>query len=274
MVVAGSVVVGAAVVTTSVVGGSAVVATAGVVVVSDGAVPLAHAITKTRSRVVGFISRIVSSVVRGCRRYPKAVFLDPRDLLVTFGTIGLFLIVFAESGLFFGFFLPGDSLLFTAGLFAAQGILNLPLILVGCFVAAVAGDQVGYVFGQRVGPALFRRPDSRLFKQEYVTRAQAFFERHGPKTIVLARFVPIVRTFAPILAGVGSMRYRTFVSYNLIGGFLWAVGVTLLGYVLGELIPDIDAYLLPIIAVIIAISLMPVFFEWWRRRRESARADA
>jgi membrane-associated protein len=202
------------------------------------------------------------------------VFLDPRDLLVTFGTIGLFLIVFAESGLFFGFFLPGDSLLFTAGLFAAQGILNLPLILIGCFVAAVAGDQVGYVFGQRVGPALFRRPDSRLFKQEYVTRAQAFFEKHGPKTIVLARFVPIVRTFAPILAGVGSMRYRTFVSYNLIGGFLWAVGVTLLGYGLGELVPDIDAYLLPIIAVIIAISLMPVFFEWWRRRRESARADA
>jgi membrane-associated protein len=202
------------------------------------------------------------------------VFLDPRDLLVTFGTIGLFLIVFAESGLFFGFFLPGDSLLFTAGLFAAQGILNLPLILAGCFVAAVAGDQVGYVFGQRVGPALFRRPDSRLFKQEYVTRAQAFFEKHGPKTIVLARFVPIVRTFAPILAGVGSMRYRTFVSYNLVGGFLWAVGVTLLGYGLGELIPNIDAYLLPIIAVIIGISLMPVFFEWWRRRRESARADA
>jgi membrane-associated protein len=165
-------------------------------------------------------------------------------------------------------------LLFTAGLFAAQGILNLPLILIGCFVAAVVGDQVGYVFGQRVGPALFRRPDSRLFKQEYVTRAQAFFEKHGPKTIVLARFVPIVRTFAPILAGVGSMRYRTFVSYNLIGGFLWAVGVTLLGYGLGELIPDIDAYLLPIIAVIIGISLMPVFFEWWKRRRESARADA
>ncbi|HJU51907.1 MAG TPA: VTT domain-containing protein [Acidimicrobiia bacterium] len=200
------------------------------------------------------------------------MFLDPQNLLVTFGTIGLFLIVFAESGLFFGFFLPGDSLLFTAGLFAAQGTLNLPLILVGCFIAAVAGDQVGYVFGQRVGPALFKRPDSRLFKQEYVERARAFFERHGPKTIVLARFVPIVRTFAPILAGVGRMQYRTFVSYNLVGGFLWAVGVTLLGYVLGELIPDIDAYLLPIIALIIAISFIPVFLEWWKRRR--VRADA
>jgi membrane-associated protein len=200
------------------------------------------------------------------------VFLDPRDLLVTFGTIGLFLIVFAESGLFFGFFLPGDSLLFTAGLFAAQGTLNLPLILVGCFIAAVAGDQVGYVFGQRVGPALFKRPDSRLFKQEYVERARAFFEKHGPKTIVLARFVPIVRTFAPILAGVGRMQYRTFVSYNLIGGFLWAVGVTLLGYWLGNLIPDIDAYLLPIIALIIALSFVPIGLEWLKRRR--VRADA
>jgi membrane-associated protein len=200
------------------------------------------------------------------------VFLDPRDLLVTFGTIGLFLIVFAESGLFFGFFLPGDSLLFTAGLFAAQGTLNLPLILVGCFVAAVAGDQVGYVFGQRVGPALFKRPDSRLFKQEYVERARAFFEKHGPKTIVLARFVPIVRTFAPILAGVGRMQYRTFVSYNLIGGFLWAIGVTLLGYWLGNLIPDIDAYLLPIIALIIALSFVPIGLEWLKRRR--VRADA
>jgi membrane-associated protein len=201
------------------------------------------------------------------------VFLDPRDLLVTFGTIGLFLIVFAESGLFFGFFLPGDSLLFTAGLFAAQGTLNLPLILVGCFLAAVAGDQVGYVFGQRVGPALFRRPDSRFFKQEYVERAQEFFEKHGQKTIVLARFIPIVRTFAPILAGVGRMRYRTFVTYNVIGGLLWAVGVTLLGYWLGNLIPDIDAYLLPIVAVIIALSFVPIGLEFLRRRRESARAD-
>ena len=202
------------------------------------------------------------------------MFLDPQNLLVTFGTIGLFLIVFAESGLFFGFFLPGDSLLFTAGLFAAQGTLNLPLILVGCFIAAVAGDQVGYVFGQRVGPALFKRPDSRLFKQEYVERARAFFEKHGPKTIVLARFVPIVRTFAPILAGVGRMQYRTFVSYNLIGGFLWAVGVTLLGYWLGNLIPDIDAYLLPIVALIIALSFIPIGMEWLKRRRESAKADA
>jgi membrane-associated protein len=137
----------------------------------------------------------------------------------------------------------------------------------------VAGDQVGYVFGQRVGPALFRRPDSRFFKQEYVERAQEFFEKHGQKTIVLARFIPIVRTFAPILAGVGRMRYRTFVTYTVIGGLLWAVGVTLLGYWLGNLIPDIDAYLLPIVAVIIALSFVPIGLEFLRRRRESARAD-
>lgn len=200
------------------------------------------------------------------------MFLDPRDLIVTFGTIGLFAIVFAESGLFFGFFLPGDSLLFTAGLFASQGTLSLPLILVGCFVAAVAGDQVGYLFGKRVGPALFRRPDSRFFRQEYVERAQHFFEKYGAKTIVLARFVPIVRTFAPILAGVGKMPYRTFVSFNVVGGLLWAVGVTLLGYTLGEMIPDIDQYLLPIIALIILISFIPIGVEWLKSRRQRASA--
>jgi membrane-associated protein len=200
------------------------------------------------------------------------VFLDPRELLVTFGTIGLFAIVFAESGLFFGFFLPGDSLLFTAGLFAAQGTLSLPVILVGCFLAAVAGDQVGYLFGKRVGPALFRRPDSRFFRQEYVERARQFFGRYGAKTIVLARFVPIVRTFAPILAGVGRMPYRTFVTFNVLGGLLWAVGVTLLGYALGEMIPDIDTYLLPIIALIIALSFIPIALEWRRNRKAKTSA--
>ncbi|HKX75498.1 MAG TPA: VTT domain-containing protein [Acidimicrobiia bacterium] len=201
------------------------------------------------------------------------MFLDPRELLIAFGTIGLFAIVFAESGLFFGFFLPGDSLLFTAGLFAAQGTLSLPVILVGCFVAAVAGDQVGYQFGKRVGPALFRRPDSRFFRQEYVHRAEHFFRKYGAKTIVLARFVPIVRTFAPILAGVGTMPYRTFVTYNVVGGLLWAVGVTLLGYLLGELIPDIDTYLLPIVALIVFLSLIPIGLEWWRSRQRRTSAD-
>ena len=198
-------------------------------------------------------------------------FVDPKHLLETFGTVGLFLIVFAESGLFVGFFLPGDSLLFTAGVFAARGDLNFPVIALGCFIAAAAGDQVGYAFGNRVGPALFRRDDSRFFKKEYVEKAQGYFDRHGSKTIVLARFVPIVRTFAPIVAGVGKMPYRTFVTFNLIGALLWAVGVTTLGYTAGNAIgaDNIDKYLLPIILVIIAVSFIPVAIEVRRERRKS-----
>jgi membrane-associated protein len=201
--------------------------------------------------------------------------IDPQQLIRSFGTIGLFLIIFAESGLLIGFFLPGDSLLFTAGLFAARGDLNIAVILVGCFVAAVLGDQVGYAFGRKVGPSIFSKPNSKLFKQEYVQRADQFFEEHGPKTILLARFVPVVRTFAPILAGVGSMKYRTFLVYNLIGGFVWAIGVTSLGYLLGDQIGEdnIDKYLLPIIFVIIVISVLPAVFEVLRHRRK-AKATA
>jgi len=201
--------------------------------------------------------------------------MSPEKLIETFGTIGLFVIIFAESGLLIGFFLPGDSLLFTAGLLASQGKfgLSLPVLLIGCFIAAVAGDQVGYMFGQKAGPALFRRENSRIFKQQYVQRANEFFERHGKKTIVIARFVPIVRTFAPILAGVGNMRYRSFVMFNVIGALLWAVGVTTAGYVLGDTIPDIDKYLLPIIGVIILLSVLPPAIEILRHRRR-AKADA
>lgn len=198
--------------------------------------------------------------------------IDPQQLIRSFGTIGLILIIFAESGLLIGFFLPGDSLLFTAGLFASQGKLNLAVILVGCFLAAVIGDQVGYAFGKRVGPSIFQRPNSRFFKQEHVERANEFFEEHGAKTIVMARFVPVVRTFAPILAGVGTMKYRTFLAYNIVGGLLWAVGVTLLGYFLGDAIgaDNIDKYLLPIIFVIIVISLIPPFLEYRKHKRKRA----
>lgn len=198
--------------------------------------------------------------------------LNPEKLIATFGTIGLFAVIFAESGLLVGFFLPGDSLLFTAGLLASQGRLNFAVVLVGCFLAAVAGDQVGYAFGNKVGPALFRRPESRLFKHENVEKAQAYFDRYGSKTILLARFVPVVRTFAPIVAGVGEMRYRTFLAFNVAGGFLWAVGVTTLGYVLGETIPNIDKYLLPAIMVIVLVSVIPVALEMWRARRAPAPA--
>ena len=202
--------------------------------------------------------------------------LHPDKLIEAFGTLGLFFVIFAESGLFFGFFLPGDSLLFTAGVLCAKAdspLWPLPIVLVGVAVAAIAGDQVGYVFGRRVGPALFRRPDSRLFKQAHVEKAQLYFEEHGPKTILLARFVPIVRTFAPIVAGVGKMNYRVFVTYNVVGGVLWGIGITSLGYLLGEAV-DIDKYLLPVVGVIIFLSVIPVLLELRKAKREGAERAA
>lgn len=198
--------------------------------------------------------------------------MDVENLIETVGTVGILLIVFAESGLFFGFFLPGDSLLFTAGLLASRGDLNIAVLLVGCPLMAIAGDQVGYAFGRKVGPAIFKRPESRLFKHENVERAQAFFDKHGSKTIVLARFVPIVRTFAPIVAGVSRMNYRTFVTFNVVGGVLWGFGVTLLGWLLGKRYPHLmEDHELKIIAGIIALSLIPIAVEYLRSRRQSAR---
>jgi membrane-associated protein len=201
-------------------------------------------------------------------------FLDPERLIETVGLIGIFAIVFAESGLLIGFFLPGDSLLFTAGFLASgpssvDDSLHLPLgfLLVGCFIAAVTGDQVGYLFGRRVGPSLFRRPDSRFFKQENVEKAHAFFEKYGAKTIVLARFVPIVRTFAPIVAGVSRMNYRTFVTYNVVGGLLWAIGVTLLGYFLGQ-VDFVEENLEVAILTVVLISVIPIVLELWKARKE------
>jgi len=198
-----------------------------------------------------------------------ALSLSPTQLLHDYGLWAVAVIVFAETGLLVGFFLPGDSLLFTAGLLSFRGDLPaLPWLLLVAFVAAVIGDQVGYLFGRRVGPALFRRPDSRLFKQENVLKAQHFFDRNGAKTIVLARFVPVVRTFAPVVAGVSQMRHRVFSTYNVVGGFVWAVGVASLGYALGDTIgaDNVDKYLLPIIAVIIVASLIPVFLEFRKAR--------
>ncbi len=197
---------------------------------------------------------------------------NPEKLIEAFGafaTIGIIVVVFAESGLLFGFFLPGDSLLITAGVLAAKGgepRLSLPVILVGIVLAAISGDQVGYAFGRKVGPPLFRRPDSRFFKQEHVEKARLFFADHGPKAIVLARFVPFVRTFTPIVAGVGRMHYPTFMVYNVFGGLLWGVGVTMIGFLLGEAF-DVDRYLLPIIGGVILLSLLPVLREALRARR-------
>jgi membrane-associated protein len=204
--------------------------------------------------------------------------LDPKDLIDAFGLIGIFAIVFAESGLLVGFFLPGDALLFTAGFFASNpssvpDSLHLPLVplLLGIWVAAIVGDQVGYAFGQRVGPALFKRPDSRFFKQANVEKAQGFFERYGPRAIVVARFVPVVRTFAPITAGVSNMEYRTFVRWNVLGGTLWAFGVTLLGYFLGQVGPIADHIELAIVAVV-AVSCSPIAYEILKHRRQKRTA--
>lgn len=194
--------------------------------------------------------------------------LDPDNLIATFGLIGVLVAVFAESGLLIGFFLPGDSLLFTAGLLVAEGsYVTLPLWLVCLLivVAAVLGDQVGYLFGRKVGPALFRRPDSRLFKQENVERAHRFFEKYGPRSIVLARFVPIVRTFTPIVAGVALMPYRTFVLFNLIGGVLWGVGVTVLGFYLGQF-GFVRSNIELILVAVVAMSFVPIAIELLRAR--------
>ncbi|GAA2702850.1 DedA family protein [Micromonospora olivasterospora] len=203
-------------------------------------------------------------------------FIDPEWLISTFGLIGILAIVFAESGVLIGLFLPGDSLLFTAGLLVADGrYLHQPLWLVCLLVAvaAVVGDQVGYLFGKRVGPSLFRRPNSRLFKQENVHRANAFFARYGARSIVLARFVPVVRTFTPVIAGVSRMHYRTFVTYNIIGGVLWGTGVTVLGYFLGQ-ISFVKTNIELILIAIVLISVVPIGIQFLRSRRRSATTAA
>ncbi len=190
--------------------------------------------------------------------------LDPQKIISLFGVIGVIAIVFAESGLFFGFFLPGDSLLFTAGLLSSQGILPFWILLIGVFVAAVLGDNVGYWFGKKLGPALFVKEDSFFFKRKYIAQAQHFYEKHGKKTIILSRFIPIIRTFAPIVAGIGNMNYKIFFLYNVIGGFVWSIGLTVLGYVLGATVPGIDKYLLPIILLIILISFLPGIYHLFK----------
>jgi membrane-associated protein len=195
--------------------------------------------------------------------------IDPDFLIETFGTLGVLAVVFVESGLLFGFFLPGDSLLFTAGLLSSTGTLpDLWVLLVTIPLAAIAGDQVGYAIGRKAGPRIFTRPDSRLFRQEYVEKSSDFFERYGARTIVLARFVPIVRTFAPVMAGVARMRYRTFLVYNVIGGVLWGCGLTTLGYFLGQ-VDFVRANVEAIIIGIVLLSFMPIAFEL--RRAQVAR---
>ncbi len=192
--------------------------------------------------------------------------IDLLSLVQLVGYPGVFAIVFAESGVLIGVFFPGASLLFASGILSATGVFNIWVLVPGLIIAAVLGDSVGYWFGTKVGTALYSRPDSRFFRKEYIEKTKIFFDKYGTRTIVVARFIPIVRTFAPILAGVGAMSYKTFLFYNILGAILWAGGVTLLGYFLGRSIPDAEKFILPLVLVIVGFTLVPLAVHWWQNR--------
>jgi membrane-associated protein len=189
--------------------------------------------------------------------------------IITFGYAGLVAIIFAGPGLFIGFVLPGDSVLFTAGLLASQKIFNMSVLVPSLIAAAFLGYQVGYWFGAKMGGWLIRRPDTWYFKQRYVADAHQFYEKHGAKALLLARLIPIVRTFVPIVAGMANMQKRSYFIYNLIGSIIWAGGVTVLGYYLGESIPNAQHYILPIVLFICVISILPGIVHWLRTRKTS-----
>ena len=201
---------------------------------------------------------------------------DVETLVRVGGLTAMTAIVFAETGLLVGFFLPGDSLLVTAGVFAAAGQLNIWTLNALLVVAAIVGDTVGYWFGRRVGQALFKRPKSLLFNPAHLRRAHDFYEKHGGKTIIIARFMPIVRTFAPIVAGMGEMNYRRFLSFNVFGGLLWVVSMTGIGYFLGK-IPGVREHIEVVILIVIFLSILPGIIafarEWWKKRRAIATGD-
>jgi len=200
---------------------------------------------------------------------------DLVKLIETIGYAGLFAIVFAESGLFFGFFFPGDSLLLTAGLLASRGVLDIRILLPGLFISAVAGDQVGYWFGAKTGPLIFNRENSLLFRRKNLLAAKAFYEKHGGKTITLARFIPFIRTFAPIVAGAAGMNYRRFVFFNFFGGLVWAIGMTTLGYYLGVTlgsVEGIDKYFTLLVLAFFFIPGLPGLIHLWRDSKDDILA--
>jgi len=194
---------------------------------------------------------------------------DLRGLVQWAGYVGLTAIIFSETGLLVGFFLPGDSLLVTAGLLASQPNFGLNVYLLGLIlsIAAIVGDSVGYAIGRATGPRIFTRENSLLFNRKHLQRAHAFYERHGGKTIILARFMPIVRTFAPVVAGVAEMEYRSFLAFNVIGGLLWVWSMLFIGYFLGRWVPGIDKHIESVILVVIFLSILPGIIGWWRERR-------
>jgi membrane-associated protein len=193
------------------------------------------------------------------------------DLVRWGGYAVLVAIVFTETGLLVGFFLPGDSLLITAGLVAAAGGLDIWLLNLFLSAAAIVGDSVGYAIGYRTGPRIFRQEESRWFSRKHLIRTREFYQRHGGKTIVLARFIPIIRTFAPVVAGVGQMEYRRFLAYNVLGGVGWVVSMTWAGYVLGRSIPDIGRHVHVVVAIVVVLSVLPIGVEWWKARARAKR---
>jgi membrane-associated protein len=193
--------------------------------------------------------------------------LDPLIIVKTVGLLGVVLIIFAETGLFFGFFLPGDSLLFTAGFLSSQDYISIWWLLIFSFIASVIGDSVGYSFGKKTAPIIFNKKDSFFFQKKHIERSKVFYEKHGKKTIIFARFIPIVRTFAPIIAGIAGMEYKTFLKYNIIGGLIWTNGILGLGYILGNSIPNAEKYLTPIILLIVVISFIPAIIEFFKHKK-------
>ena len=182
-------------------------------------------------------------------------------LITTAGYIGIFAVIFAESGFLIGILLPGDSLLFTAGFLASQGHLNIIILIIITLTAAIMGDSAGYWLGAKLGPKIFSREDSLIFNRRHIQRTRDFYTKYGSKTIIIARFAPVIRTLAPLLAGVGSMQYSRFLAYNIVGGILWGIGLPLIGYFLGHAIPGIDRYILPIIGGILVLSALPTLIH-------------
>jgi membrane-associated protein len=201
-----------------------------------------------------------------------AYLMDVRGLVAAGGYVALAIIVFVETGLMVGFFLPGDSLLVTAGLFAAKGDLNIVLLNALLMTCAILGDATGYMIGRKLGPALFRREDSLLFKKKHLIATHDFYERHGGKTIIIARFVPIVRTFAPVVAGMGNMSYRRFAMFNIVGAIGWVFSMTMLGYLLVTIFPATEKHIEKVIIIVIFVSLLPGIIEFLRARRRGQSA--
>lgn len=199
-------------------------------------------------------------------------FFDLHGFVEQWGLIGVAFCVFAETGLFLGFFLPGESLLITAGIFAATGALNVWELMLTVFLASTIGNQVGYWIGIKLGPPFRRRPDGRIFKQKYIQRADRYFEKYGNRTILFARFIPIVRTFGPLVAGIARMPQRAFFVYNVIGGIIWAIPMVGLGYIAGDQLEkrgiDVDRFILPIIIIVVIISLIPAAIELRKEEKE------